>query len=320
MTTPALQVHELTKSFSGGVIALDDVDLSIPAGSLFGLLGPNGAGKTTLFSLAAGFLKPTMGRLEVLGTDVARISELRGRFAMLPQDAALQKDVPVIDQLIMFCRLNGLAYQSARAAAQEALEFVGLGDVGGRTAGALSHGMAKRVAVSQTVLGNPEVVFLDEPTAGLDPDNARSLRELIRRMRGEGRTVILSSHNLQEVQDLCDEVAILHHGRVVEQGSMAELTGTGSLLRVKLARPLTDAAGHALASRPTIAEIETSGETEFNVRFVEPAPGGLDAAMGDLYTTLGEHGLWPRQVLEGASLESRFLQITGGTFDGASST
>jgi len=320
MSSPAVRLDGLTKVFGGGVVALDNVDLEVPRGALFGLLGPNGAGKTTMFSLAAGFLKPTSGRLSVLGVDVENVSELRGRFAMLPQDASLQKDVPVMDQLVMLCRLNGLSNTSARYAAQEALEFVGLGDVGGRAAGTLSHGMGKRVAVCQTVLGNPDVIFLDEPTAGLDPDNARSLRELIKRMHSEGRTILLSSHNLQEVQDLCDELAILDKGCVLERGTVAELTSAGTLLRVVLARPLTDAARADLLGQVVIDDIEMTAPTAMNVRFQDPPPGGLDAALGALYTTLGRHDLWPRKVLEGASLETRFLEVTGGTFDGASST
>ncbi len=125
---PAVKVTNLTKKFARQV-ALDGVNLEIPQNSLYGLLGPNGAGKTTLFSIAAGFLKPTDGTIEVLGVDVSRISHLRGKLAMLPQDAAFQGSIPVLEQLIMFSRLNGLDQAAARSAAEKALEMVGLPEV-----------------------------------------------------------------------------------------------------------------------------------------------------------------------------------------------
>ncbi len=316
--TSAISVQGLTKKFSR-VVALADVSFDVPTGSLFGLLGPNGAGKTTLFSVAAGFLKATGGRMEVLGTDVRSISLLRGRFSMLPQDAAFQSGIPVIEQLIMFCRLNGLAPADARAAAQKALEIVDLGEVGKRAARTLSHGMAKRVALCQAFLGEPEVVFLDEPTSGLDPENARKMRDLIRGMRG-AKTVVLSSHNLQEIQDLCDHVAILNKGKMELAGSMADLTASSFLLRVTLGAALSPDAEKALCALPLVSSLERTGTLEFNLRLTLDGAGRKDEAMKAIYSTLASLQLYPRSVFEGASLEARFLEITGGTYDGASST
>ena len=150
----AVSVRNLTKRF-GRATALEEVSFDVPQGTLFGLLGPNGAGKTTLFSVAAGFLRPTGGTIEVLGIDVAEISRLRGRFSMLPQDAAFQGGIPIIQQLDMFGRLNGFSASEARAQAINALELVGLGEVARKNARALSHGMMKRGALCQAFLGNP---------------------------------------------------------------------------------------------------------------------------------------------------------------------
>jgi ABC-2 type transport system ATP-binding protein len=314
---PAVSIQGLTKRF-GSNPALEEVSFDVPVGTLYGLLGPNGAGKTTLFSIAAGFVKPTAGRVEVLGIDVAHIRLLRGRFSMLPQDARFQAGIPVIEQLVMFCRLNGQDPVAARASAQKALELVGLGAQGKRSARALSHGMMKRVQLCQAFLGDPEVVFLDEPTSGLDPENARQVRELVRGMRGS-RTVVFSSHNLQEVQDLCDHVAILDKGDLRLSGSMAELTGSTFLLRIGLPRPLTAQAEAALTRLPAVERIERTGPNDLNVRLRTQGAGGKEEATKAIHDVLSAHGLFPRSFFEGASLEALFLEITGGTYDGASS-
>ena len=313
----AVKVNNLTKKFANQ-IALDRVNLEIPKNSLYGLLGPNGAGKTTLFSIAAGFLKPTEGTIEVLGVDVARISELRGQLAMLPQDAAFQGSIPVIDQLIMFSRLNGLDQNAAHNAAKDALEIVGLPEVARKSARTLSHGMMKRVALCQAFLGDAKVIFLDEPTAGLDPDNARRIRELVKEFT-QDKTVIFSSHNLQEVQDICDYVCVIDKGRVVEEGTMESLTESTFLVRIELVSALSQEAHAALQALPVVESIELTSDTEFNLR-LNVSGTGKDEAMKEIYGTLTSFEIYPRSVFEGASLEARFLEITGGTFDGASST
>ena len=314
---PAVRVNNLTKKFVNQV-ALDRVNLEIPKNSLYGLLGPNGAGKTTLFSIAAGFLKPTEGTIEVLDVDVARISELRGQLAMLPQDAAFQGSIPVIDQLIMFAKLNGLDKSAAEKAAKDALEIVGLPEVAKKAARTLSHGMMKRVALCQAFLGDAKVIFLDEPTAGLDPDNARRIRELVKEFT-QDKTVIFSSHNLQEVQDICDYVCVIDKGKVIEEGTMESLTESSFLVRVELVSHLPPEAQSALQALPVVESIELTSGSEFNLR-LNVSGTGKDEAMKQIYGTMASFEIYPRSVFEGASLEARFLEITGGTFDGASST
>ena len=315
----AVAVRNLSKEFPR-VRALDDVSFDIPSGALFGLLGPNGAGKTTLFSVAAGFLGATAGTIEVLGIDVRDISQLRGRFTMLPQDAAFQGGIPVIDQLIMFARLSGASKEEAQRLSQEALELVGLGDVSKKSARTLSHGMLKRVALCQAFLGNPEVIFLDEPTSGLDPETARNVRDLIQSMR-ENRTVVISSHNLREIQDMCDHAAILNEGKLEVATSMAELTSANFLLRISLASALTDAAEAALRALDGVTVVERTSDTEFNVEMGLTDPSLRDEALKRVQRLLiVDHDLAVRSIHEGASLEARFLEITGGSYDGSSST
>jgi ABC-2 type transport system ATP-binding protein len=230
---------------------------------------------------------------------------------MLPQDASLQRDVPVIDQLTMFGRLHGWTSDVARDRGLSALNFVGLADVATRSAGALSHGMTKRVAVAQTLLGDPDVLLLDEPTAGLDPDNARAMRQLIRRLHGETRTVIISSHDLNEIQDLCDTVAILQHGRLVETAAMESLVHTGRLFRFRLPSALTPMISDALSQVPGVLKVTVEGDRDVSVHLDAEGVGDLDSMLGGIYGILGHHRLWPRRVEEGARLEARFLEITG---------
>ncbi len=316
--TAALELDRVSKHF-GPLAALDDVSLRVTRGSLFGLLGPNGAGKTTLLSIAAGFLRPDTGEARVLGALADDFGTLRGRLAMLPQDADLQGGVAVGEQLTLFARLSGLRSGEARSAAHRALEAVRLGDAAGRLPRALSHGMRKRVALAQALIGEPELLFLDEPTAGLDPENARHTRELIRALRGQ-RTVVLCSHNLHEIQELCDEVAVLHRGRVAECGRMEGLTEAARLLRVTLGQPRAARAAEALAPLDVVDRVEVTGELDFNVHLADAGEAETEAAVEAVLARLLAQGLVPRRLLPGASLESRYLEVTGGRFDGASGT
>ena len=178
--------------------------------------------------------------------------------------------------------------------------------------------MLKRVALCQAFIGEPEVVFLDEATSGLDPENARKMRELVRGMRGT-RTVVFSSHNLQEVQDLCDHVTILHQGKVMETGSMADLTSSSFLLRIAILKPLPEAAAQALKGLPVVDGLELTSPQEFNLRLNLPSAAAKEDATKQILATLAKFDVYPRSLFEGASLEARFLEITGGTYDGASS-
>ncbi len=313
----AVSFQGLSKHF-GASRALDDVSFDVPRGALCGLIGPNGAGKTTLFSIAAGFLRPTQGTVRVLGVDVSTIGELCGRFSMLPQDAAFQRGAPVVEQLVMFARLGGASLSEARKQAVQALDLVGLREIAGRSAATLSHGMFKRVALCQAFIGTPEVVFLDEPTAGLDPDNARKMRDLMTSYHGD-QTVMVSSHNLREIQDICDHIVVLHQGKLVRAASMAELTSEGVLLRISLMSELPDAANEALLQLPIVKSVDATSTTEFNVSLNSIAPEDKAEALHQIQKLLTtDYGLVIRAFHEGATLESKFLELTDGTYDGAS--
>jgi len=249
----AVRIQDIEKSF-GDTKALDQVSIDVPSNSIFGLLGPNGAGKTTLFSIIANFLKADAGKVDVLGIDVRRISELQGRMTILPQDAQFQANIPILEQLAFLRALDGSDRATARDEVKASLELVGLADQAKRGVRALSHGMLKRVGIAQAFLGNPEVILLDEPTSGLDPANARQIRDLVQRLQ-ERATIVISSHNLSEIQEICTHVAIMDKGKVVTVGPMSELTGSGRELNIDFARPLADDELQALERLESVESI-----------------------------------------------------------------
>jgi ABC-2 type transport system ATP-binding protein len=230
-----IKTTNLTKRF-GAKTAVNGVSLKIRAGHIFGLIGPNGAGKTTTFSMLAGFLRPTEGTIDVLGFEPTNVQALRARLGVLPQDALLPATDKVGEFLTHMARLQDIPREKAEEAARKVLGEVSGADWWNLRCGGLSHGMQKRIAIAQAFLGEPEVVFLDEPTAGVDPRVAYELREVIKARKGRC-TMVISSHNLQELEEICDAAAILDHGRLVTSGSMAELTATSGEFRIRIKLP-----------------------------------------------------------------------------------
>ena len=232
MSEPAIRLEGVSKRF-GEKVAVSALSLRVEPGQVYGLIGPNGAGKTTTFSMMCGFLAPSAGRLEIFGVDPATPGGLKGKVGALPQDAVLPPGWETGALLTYWARLSGLAAPASEA--RGALERVGLQEAWAVQTQALSHGMAKRAAMAQALMGAPPLVLLDEPTAGLDPRVAAQVRALIRDMKGR-QTVVVSSHNLQELEELCDAAAILDRGTLASAGSMGELTGQGAEFRVQIAR------------------------------------------------------------------------------------
>ncbi len=307
--TPAVRTRGLHRHF-GRIRAVDGVDLVVPAGSTFALIGPNGAGKTTTFGLICDWLRPTSGTVEVLGVPAGDIDRLRGRVLALPQDAVLPPRVPVIESLSFLARLQGIDSGRARSEAERVLEIVGLLDRAESRAGTLSHGMSKRVALAQALMGEPELVLLDEPTSGLDPRSAHAVRSLIAGLRGRA-TVVVSSHNLHELEELCDHAAILDHGKVVAAGSLDELTSANREMLVELANPEDEI--EALLDRirrlEAVLTAELLEERRIFVRF-QLEPGGrpevvVTRVLGELLAGGGLVG----RVDRGKGLERKVLSL-----------
>jgi ABC-2 type transport system ATP-binding protein len=311
-----LKVNGISRRF-GQIKALDNVSFNVKAQSIFGLLGPNGAGKTTLFSIVANFIHPDSGSIEVLGHNVKEVSKIKGRLTILPQDALFQQNVPIIEQLIFFRLLDGKTKAEAEKEVKRTLEMVGLGEYINRRIHSLSHGMIKRLGIAQAFLGDPEVILLDEATSGLDPKNAKQIRDLIRELQTRS-TIVISSHNLAEIQDLCDHVAILHQGKLVACGSVAEITRTGRKMEVSLSRLLTSEETEKLSSLPGIKSLSLIGSERYSIaldlaRMEASRPGEdpADKATSNLVQAILDFGITPREFRVGATLEEHFLKVTG---------
>jgi len=308
--TVALRVERLSKRF-GSLLAVDELTLEVPRGRVFGFLGPNGAGKTTTIGMLLGLIHPSQGRVEVLGRPVSpeRSSALR-RVGSLVGAPALLPSLSARTNLELVARLgagagagpNGAPPQaraSLPARVEAALGRVGLGEAADRRAGAFSTGMKQRLGLAMALVNAPELLLLDEPTSGMDAASRREVRNLLREVAAEGVTVFLSSHLLNEVEQVCDEVAVLDHGRLVTQGPVGSLLPEADAVRVRVDDPA--AAADALRLMPGVTRVSENGA------YLEVE----GPASRDVVIYLVEAGHAPSEVSSGRpDLESLFLRLT----------
>jgi len=221
----AIETRAVIKRF-GDVVALDGVDLTVPAGTVFGLLGPNGAGKTTLVRILATLLEPDQGEIRVAGHDVAREADaVRAAIGVTGQFSAVDDLLTGRENLALMADLHHLTPGDARRRIAELLERFELVDAADRMGATYSGGMRRRLDLAMTLIGSPQIIFLDEPTTGLDPRSRRTMWDIVRGLAGDGATVFLTTQYLEEADQLADQVAILDRGRVVAKGTAQELKG-----------------------------------------------------------------------------------------------
>ena len=298
---PAVRAQKLGRTYPGGHVALTDVDLEIPAGRVFGLIGRNGAGKTTFVRIAATQLMPTSGTVEVLGHDVLReTSEIRTRIASVPQESRPLYFVNVQELVYTYLRMRGLGREDSHTRTDAALEEFGLTSVRKRQVSRLSGGMRRRAMVAMILASDAELLFLDEPTTGLDPLARREVWAGIQRVEKEGRTVVLTTHYLDEAEALSQRLALLDGGKV-------RLEGTPADLRARIQRPFRVQVQGTMAPE----ELRSFGD-------VSPVAGGYlvfasERDARDLAMKALQSGA---QVAMGpVSLEDLFLQIVGRRID-----
>ena len=220
---PAIEIHNLTRRF-GDLLAVDSITYQVEPGEIFGCLGHNGAGKTTSIRLMNGVLAPTSGTLRVLGLDpTADGPRLRQRTGVLTEAPSLDERLSARENLSIFADLYAVPKAEVEGRVDELLDQFGLGERAGDKVGGFSKGMKQRLALARALIHRPELLFLDEPTAGLDPVAARQVHELIRDLQRAGRTIYLCTHNLIEAQRLCDRVAVMRQGRLLALGTVGEL-------------------------------------------------------------------------------------------------
>jgi ABC-2 type transport system ATP-binding protein len=308
---PAVRVEGVVKRF-GSTTALAGVDLEVPEGMVFGLLGPNGAGKTTLIRILATLLEPDAGRAELLGHDVvAESSSVRELLALTGQFAAVDELLTGRENLEMFGRLFRLSRPEARSRASALLERFELVDAADRTAKTYSGGMRRRLDLASSLLTQPRVLFLDEPTTGLDPRSRNEIWEIVRDLRREGTTILLTTQYLEEADQLADEIAVIDHGRVIAEGTGNELKDRvgGQILEVELTEVGQRDEAEAALLRVGCG---TPQEDERPNRLILPAPRDSLVLVEEAAAELRRAGIGVSDMgLRRPTLDDVFLQLTG---------
>jgi len=303
-----IDVQHLRKQY-GDLVAVDDVSFTAEKGSIFGLLGPNGAGKTTTISCISGLLKPTSGRIAVSGHDVVTDgSAARRHLGIVPQELALYSDLSAAANLEFWGSAYGLTGEPLRRRVAEVLALIGLADRGRDHTSTFSGGMKRRLNFGCGVVHNPEVLLLDEPTAGVDPQSRVRLLELVREQARAGTTVIYTTHYMEEAQDLCDRIAIVDRGRLLAMGTLDELrrmVGEKDLVRLA-GRFDPSAATRALEAVDDVKVLSAAADA------LTIATVGASRKLPAIFTALASAGSDIQETtLSVPSLESLFITLTG---------
>ena len=305
-----IEVQNLTKRY-GQHVALDGVSFSVGRGEVVGFLGPNGAGKSTTMRILTTFIAATSGTVRVGGDCVfEQPMRVRKRLGYMPENNPLPLDLRVADYLKFRAQLKRLANGDSAKRIAGVMEQCGVADVAGRFIGQLSRGYRQRVGMADALLGKPELIVLDEPTAGLDPNQVRSVRKLVRDLAG-GHTVLISSHILSEIEMTCDRVVILHEGRLLASGALDELMAKANAAIVAEVRaPLTDA--KEWATQLALGQAECAEQPGGYVRCRFTDAKSTDARE-KIFSSASERG-WPLRELsrQAPSLEDLFISLTRG--------
>lgn len=302
MTQPMIQCRQLSH-FYAGKAALDDVSFEVLAGEPIGLVGPNGAGKTTLLSILCGFLKPSAGTVTLFGYKPGAF-QLSGKVSALPQDARLDPAFTIGEQLGFYARLQGFNATQAKGEAIRVLEAVALKKSLHEKPDTLSHGMGKRVAIAQALIGNPQLILLDEPTAGLDPVNTRNIRSIIAE-RSPQTTFIISSHDLSELGRLCQKILLLDNG-VMKSMQLNDPDGenTSRFFTLQMEScPIADLMTE-LKQLEGVLEVRNPQKNEFIVEYNSQIESRMDLK---IMNCLADNNWQYRQISQGKTLEEQLF-------------
>lgn len=291
--------RNLSKSY-GSKLALDNVNFEIQKGAPVALVGPNGAGKTTLFSLLCGYIAPSMGELEILGHKPGSAA-LFNKVSALPQDAQLDPRFNIDKQLSFYAKLQGMSTKQSQIEALRVLDLVGLSEVAKNRAGDLSHGMRKRVTIAQALIGSPQIVMLDEATAGLDPIHAREVRELVSELSSQA-TFILSSHDLTELERLCSQVLHLDKGILSEHQTKA--ANTDKHFYTLMLSEAYQNVEQQLQAIEGVSRVYMSQHKEYVIEY-QPTSDSLDIA---LLQFCRQQNWQYRQLVNGHTLENQIFK------------
>jgi ABC-2 type transport system ATP-binding protein len=313
---PAIDARGLIKVY-GGTRALEGIDLTVRRGQVFGFLGPNGAGKTTAIRILATLTRPDGGTARVMGLDVVRErNAVRARVAVTGQFAALDDDLTGHENLIVFGRLRGLSRAASRQRADELLAAFDLTGAAGRVVGGYSGGMRRRLDIAASLIVTPDLLFLDEPTTGMDPRSQSQVWELIRQIAAAGTTVLLTTQYLEEADQLAGQIAVIDHGRIVAEGTSAQLkarVGSGTL-HVRLLDGEQRSRARAVLAGTMDRPVRLGADPlSLSVLLAAPAdPADMGRLAGHALTRLSEARIAVAEVTLGQpSLHEAFLALTG---------
>jgi oleandomycin transport system ATP-binding protein len=305
----AIEAEGLVKRF-GSTTALAGVDLAVPTGTILGVLGPNGAGKTTAVRILATLLRPDAGRATVGGYDVlTQAPAVRARIALTGQYASVDEDLTGTENLVMIGRLLELSRRDAKARARELLDRFQLTDAAGRSAKTYSGGMRRRLDLAASLVGHPDVIYLDEPTTGLDPRSRGDVWETIRSLVADGVTVLLTTQYLDEADQLADSIAVIDRGRLIATGTPDDLKAQVGEQTLEV-RPIDADRMDEVAT--IVAAVTRVEPTRNNARSLVTAPVAEPAMLADVVRRLDAAGIAAGELgLRRASLDEVFLTLTG---------
>ncbi|WP_137221086.1 MULTISPECIES: ABC transporter ATP-binding protein [Shewanella] len=291
-----IQCDNLSKQY-GNKLALDTVSLTLTEGAPIALVGPNGAGKTTLFSLLCGYIQPTNGSISILGHKPGS-KALQGLLSALPQDAALDPNFSIVSQLQFFAQLQGMTASAAKQEALRVLALVDLSESAEAKPKSLSHGMSKRVSIAQALIGSPKIVLLDEPTAGLDPANAKKIRQIVKDL-SDHTTFVISSHNLDELEKLCDQVVYLERGKLQQSVSIKASQAT-DFITLTMKQCDMDSLHQQLLGLNDIIEVRRIGDEQYVIEYQKQSGFAIEMQLFELFTA---HHWQYKALLKGRTLE-----------------
>jgi len=301
-----IEIKDLTKKF-GSFIAVDRMNLNVREGEIFGFLGPNGAGKTTTISVLTTLIQPTSGTAIIAGLDLKDGVHVRHDIGVVPQSFSLFPELTAEENLSYIGKLYGLSAQVVKDRSQELLKRVSLYDHRNRIAGVFSGGMKQRLSLAASIISNPKILFMDEPTTGLDPQSRIAMRELTQELNKQGMTIIYTTHDMEEAEKICDRIVIMDKGRIIADGTSDELKHlimTGHLLEVRTVSP----PGHVLED---LRQLSFVSKVHAEGNIISIIVGKKDGAFNKINDYFHKHKIPIEEIqYKEPSLEDVFVHLT----------